>query len=82
MRTLTVTVEDALFERVAADARRRGVGEEQAASDLLHRRLWEAQHGPIADEDLAELDAAMIEADRGEFAADGEVDAFFSRYGA
>lgn len=82
MKTITLTLDDEVFQELEVAAKKRGISPAQAASEDIHRRAYEAKHGQVSDDDLAELDAAVAEADRGEFASDEEVDAFFRKYRA
>jgi predicted transcriptional regulator len=79
MKAVTVTLENELAERLEADARRRGISLDQAAADHFFRLAYEAKHGPVSEDDLADLDAAIADADSGEFASDEEAEAFFAR---
>lgn len=56
--------------------------QQNAAADLLDKlgRLAEHPYEP-SDEELAEIEAGLAEARRGEFASDAEVAALFARYG-
>jgi hypothetical protein len=82
MNTITLTLDDALMADVVAEAKRRSISVEQAAADMIALKAYEAKHGPVDPDHLAELDEAIAEADRGEFASDEEVQAFFKRHGA
>jgi hypothetical protein len=80
--TLIVTLDEVLMEAVSAEATRRSVSPEQAAADMIALRAYEAAHGPVTEEELGDLDAAIAGADRGEFASDAELEMFLRQHGA
>lgn len=79
MNSLTLSLDDESLTALNAEARRRGVSLEAAAADLIVRRIYEAKHGPVSEGDLAELDAAIFDADAGDFATDAEVKSAFAK---
>jgi hypothetical protein len=79
MNTLNLSLDDESFFALASEAARRGVSMEVAAGDLIVRRIYESKHGPVSEDDLAELDAAIADADAGDFATDAEVQNIFTR---
>ncbi|NWG54942.1 MAG: hypothetical protein HXY28_14620 [Hydrogenophilaceae bacterium] len=82
METLAIEVEDALAAKLEEDARRRGISLSQAYADHVHLLAYEALHGTVSEEELAELDEAMAEDDRGDHASDAEMKELFRKYGA
>ena len=73
MNTLTLSLDDESLTALTSEAKKRGVPLETAAADLLVRRIYEAKHGPVSDDDLTEIDAAITDADAADFATDAEV---------
>lgn len=56
--------------------------QDEAAAMLLALAEQETSDFELTAEQLAELDAAIAEADQGKFVADEELDALFRKYGA
>ena len=51
-----------------------------AARILLRMEEMDAEGSELSDEDMAALDEAEAEADRGEFATAAEIEAIFAKY--
>ena len=79
MNTLNLSLDDESFSALASEAARRGVSLEVAAGDLIVRRIYEAKHGPVSEDDITELDAAIADANADDFATDAEVQNVFAR---
>ena len=56
--------------------------QEDAAAILLEMEQQDASFYELSEEELAEIEVALEEADRGEFATDEEMKALFDRYRA
>ena len=56
--------------------------QEDAAAILLEMEQQDSSFYELSDEELAEIEVALEEADRGEFATDEEMKALFDRYRA
>ena len=69
---------DALFDRVRSWPEER----QQDAAAILLALEAETDDEPVelSEEELADLNEGLAEADRGEFVPDGEMKAFFKRY--
>lgn len=82
--SLTVTIDDATLARVDAAAAERDTTREEIAGMALALFLRDAERNrdfpPLTDWQLAEVEAGLREAERGEFASDEEVRAIFDRY--
>jgi predicted transcriptional regulator len=69
---------DAIFER----AREWPLDRQEDAARMLMMMMEDAGLEPyiLSDEERADLREGLAEAERGEFATDGEVEALFARY--
>ena len=56
--------------------------QEDAAAMLLEMEQQDSSFYELSEEELAEIEVALEEADRGEFATDEEMKALFDRYRA
>ena len=56
--------------------------QEDAAAILLEMEQQDSSFYELSEEELAEIEVALEEADRGEFATDEEMKALFDRYRA
>jgi predicted transcriptional regulator len=54
--------------------------QEDAAAILLEMEQQDSSFYELSEEELAEIEVALEEADRGEFATDEEMKALFDRY--
>lgn len=75
-RTLNVRVPQALYQQLEhlakATARTKSFVALEALRDYLQAQSWQVQ----------DIQSGLVEADRGDFASDAEVDAVLARYGA
>ena len=75
-RTINVRVPMNVYQQLEdlakATARTKSFVTLEALSTYLEAQSWQVQ----------EIEAGLVEADRGEFATDAEVNAVFARYGA
>jgi len=70
------------FENAVQAAKDWSLDRQEAAAEVLEQmnRLAATPH-TLTDEERADLEAALAEARRGEFASDAEVAAMFARHG-
>lgn len=71
---------DLLEKAVEAVRRLAPEAQDEIARAMLQLAEDEEESGPIAPEDLAAVQEALAEVDRGEFASDEEVEAAFRRF--
>lgn len=77
MASMTKIEIDAVFERVRTWPQER---QEDAAAMLLRMEQEDAEPYELTDEELADVEEAERQAERGEFASDEEMTALFDKY--